>query len=186
MASEKVYTGAMIAALETKIDTMTDRLDTMITDLAAHTTKLGEISAGVSQGVSELNVKVGTAKEVSVNAVDKVVSITGGVYTTAFTLAARCNGIVTVSGRVKSASGSAAIDMGVAKNGAAAASVWAYNGDINAYYDFSFNLTVSAGDAFVIQVKDTSISTATVTIEAAAKIKYTLLDIITEGAFAIS
>ena len=49
MAGEKVYTGAMISALETKIDSM-------VTTLQEHTTALGNINTAVGQSVTAPNV----------------------------------------------------------------------------------------------------------------------------------
>jgi len=189
MAGEKVYTGAMISALETKIDTMTGKLDTMITDLAAHTTKLGEISSGVSQGVSTLNVKSGiTGKTVVLKGsiAEIVMSTMSTNYSIGVGFKARCNGVVKFN-CVAYCESTNTVNIGYDINGGTVVFPLGSAFSLGTSHTAkTFDIPVNAGDNVRIMVVCTSSGGKKILFEAGCNVSYDLLDIVLEGAVVLS
>lgn len=176
MAGKTIYTGDMIAALESKIDTM-------VTTLQAHTTALGNINTAVAQSVSALNVKAGvTDFSLVVNDADTAVVCT--VADTAYdadSVKIFCNGVITFACNIKNSSISDA-NIGYKLNGGTAVYPLAEHASLGtSYVAKTFNIPVEFGDTVTLCVY-TGSSGRTLTIQAGATLKYDLMDIVNNGA----
>lgn len=189
MAGKTIYTGAMIADLESKIDSM-------ITTLNAHTTALGNITDVVGQGVTTLNVASGSTHEVELVSADYTQGVaSGSISVTTVLKSFKSFGVGSV--RFK---GSFLDDVNNANNatygtfvlsGSDASSVTLHTMlNINGAYvttPVDIVIPVSAGVTYQLKAVRASNSAADGTLFkllAGAHIEYNLLDIVNDGAFA--
>lgn len=186
--AKKIYIGTMIEDLKTKIDAMSTKLDSQITALGDHTTKLTEISAGISQGLTSLNVKTGTTdKRVILNTVAKntTMTATNTSYSLLLGFKAFCDGVVRFDCMV-STNANINSNIGFSLNGAAAVYPLADFATTAVPIAKNIDIPVSFGDSVQIMCKTPTTTNKIMTIAENSTIKYDLLDIISEGALALS
>lgn len=171
MAGESVYIGQLFKA-------MTDKLTSMITKLDSQITALGAINSSVAQGVNTLNVKVGSGKTVVLNAAE--ISKTGTVEQVAVSFKSFCAGYFTLDAQTK-INGTGNGRFSWRKNGGS----WNVTTvTATSYTPVSAVIPIAVGDLIEIGLYGTLAGTITY-MAANATVKYSLLDIVNEGAFAI-
>lgn len=176
MAGKEVFIGEIMESMIEKLST----IDTMITELQ-------NINTTVAQGVTAVNIKPGTAHEITVTES----TVQCGVNSSATTDSFRCfaDGVVRFNGTVQAfASGSDTVGMILSKsidNGSTWTQLGVYNTTQNVLRseEFNFDIAVSKGNQLKFGVQTPNISGAYMNIQAGAKLKYDLLDVVNGGSF---
>lgn len=180
--AKKIYIGNMlqevqtsIAALQTDMGDVSVGIDNLVSEMA-------EVSSLLSQSVNKLVVKDGIDKEVIFSNIETTHTNSTS-YKTAFTFKCKCDGFINLGVECKTSHVSGGLVAYSLNGGAEILFTGFTNFFTNAdYQPFNEVISVEDGDEIAVKIKNYTTGGYNTSINAGAKVSYSLVNIIDEGA----
>lgn len=186
MASLQLYIQKMFADMQTAMASLVTAMSNMLTSLTtlsgkadSQITELQAVAAAVIAGTPSLNVKVGTDENIAITIPGGLQPDTVGDYRQICSFSSHASGIVNFTCELKAESTSRPPNLYFSINGGTKVLFSALTSCPTSFTEHSFNLPVVPGT--ITLFLEASVNTYYVSINTAASIKYSLMDIVTEG-----
>lgn len=168
MAGKILYAGEMFQAMIAKLDQ----------SIAA----LNAVNTAVSQGVTSLNVKPGSDKVMTFAHGVKTRNTGGTTIGKVVDFRSSCNGVVSVTVRVKTTENLFGSLFYCINNGAFVNAYLSFS-PANTWIEKTFNIPVMVGDIISLGLAQDKASGPTLSLDDNTRISYSVVNLVTEGAF---